>query len=1553
MAVVLMLGVQDTADALEFRDHTASDGDLQTISTGREFTISFSVSLGSNTTPIRHTTDGYLVSDNGTTRIDSSGYEVFFVTSNNQEYRVSTEAAALSATYVRNADGTYTSVSAPFYVSGGSNVPDSGSKSDGTVVDSTGATVYIQSGTDPNFTYSGARAAPNARVADANRYHYNQEAISISVPDGTTLVKVGNYRVNVTSAESPHPMNELASSMNEDKLTSSIRLTYSVSTAATLEAKTITITDNTPANDDPRRTTATGETFTFTVFVVPALDTTTTLGFATGTDAEPLRTAGYMIGNDQGPRRIDTLFTPAAADSNAPVIYKVEGPGRLYVEVGNRKSRSLQTLPTSKAAPVFLDMNGGSNRVTVRTRERSNTQQSFWVIFSEAQIEIISGNHQTGVPNSRLRDPLGIRVKDGKGRPLSGLAVSFNTSDADTLQPIIGSDVYLTNSTTPTWASAFGTALVTQKATATIPTAIADNTTDRDLPRWVPTDRSGEAQVYLKVGAATTPPAARLITVTAGGATATFFATSSESTDIPSLEIVSGDNQRSAADGKVADPLIVRVLASNNQPLPTELVTFTTTKGYLTTLAAYQDSTLTPNTMGGPATQVTARTDLNGRAAVSYDLVNHEGAADVIAEISSTTVPTYQRRITFNINGGAAPTREDTASDTSGNTSGDVTPTLTVGTTRITGRPGSTQQLAITASQTAQVGNFLDRFLEAGGSVSPSAGTGTFTSTLTLPNTDGSYPLTVSMGNLTRTVTVTVSSTAAADTPAGSTLRISSINPSSGAPGTPLTVTVRAADADGDPVEDVSIQLRITSGGGTFSPSTVITNANGVATSRLTLGSTPGNSYYITAFASGYTFNAPAAGERVVITGPPPAADDTPAPRAVGEADAIDVYDGNNQRGIPNVRLSEPLVVEVVDANDNPVASERVTFRATRGSGRFSPARPRTDRNGRADTIFTPTSSGTIRIAASVEGVSSRAVFIITTGEPPASLTKVSGDSQSGTPGDALANPFVVEVKDADGETIEGIPVTFSITAGGGSLSAMSATTDEDGRAGTTLTLGSRAGVNSVEASVSGVDPVTFSTSVDAKILVAAANRPVMYWIANGALYRLAGAKEAKIAENVNGVAVGGGKLYWTAQTGISAGTINSANLDGSGATVLTAIMAVPIGIAVDTANSLLYWTNSRGRIQSAALTGKSIRNVRQNLSDPTDIVVSNGFIYWTEGGDTLKRVNIKGQKQVQDIAANLDTVGGLAVSGGKVYWTEQTGESAGTINAANLNGTQFKTLATLLSAPIGIAVDTAGSHLYWTNSRGRVQRANLDGSKIRNVVDGLIAPSTLAIGGANAATATPTATAKTPAKKDNAKYDVNGDGKVDNVDASLVASGLDTGNAKYDVNGDGAVNFLDLLLIFDNRDDAAAGAPIRVGLKLTAVQRDRIAAQIDLLIATNDRSPAAMRTLVYLQQLLATARPEQTQLLANYPNPFNPETWMPYELATDTDVRLTIYNAQGVVIRVLHLGQQSAGYYTDRERAAYWDGRNALGEQVASGIYFYQLETDDMSSLRKMVILK
>ena len=98
---------------------------------------------------------------------------------------------------------------------------------------------------------------------------------------------------------------------------------------------------------------------------------------------------------------------------------------------------------------------------------------------------------------------------------------------------------------------------------------------------------------------------------------------------------------------------------------------------------------------------------------------------------------------------------------------------------------------------------------------------------------------------------------------------------------------------------------------------------------------------------------------------------------------------------------------------------------------------------------------------------------------------------------------------------------------------------------------------------------------------------------------------------------------------------------------------------------------------------------------------------------------------------------------------------------------------------------------------------------------------------------------------------------------------------------------------------------------------------------------------------------PKETALLPNYPNPFNPETWIPYQLATPVDVPVTIYDIKGSTVRTLILGPQSAGVYHGQERAAYWDGRNGQGEPVASGLYFYTLTAGDFSATRKMLIRK
>jgi hypothetical protein len=98
---------------------------------------------------------------------------------------------------------------------------------------------------------------------------------------------------------------------------------------------------------------------------------------------------------------------------------------------------------------------------------------------------------------------------------------------------------------------------------------------------------------------------------------------------------------------------------------------------------------------------------------------------------------------------------------------------------------------------------------------------------------------------------------------------------------------------------------------------------------------------------------------------------------------------------------------------------------------------------------------------------------------------------------------------------------------------------------------------------------------------------------------------------------------------------------------------------------------------------------------------------------------------------------------------------------------------------------------------------------------------------------------------------------------------------------------------------------------------------------------------------------PKETALLSNYPNPFNPETWIPYHLAHAADVTLTVYDTKGTVVHQWNLGQQPAGFYTTRAKAAHWDGDNGCGESVTSGVYFYQLRAGDYSALRRMVIVR
>ncbi len=202
---------------------------------------------------------------------------------------------------------------------------------------------------------------------------------------------------------------------------------------------------------------------------------------------------------------------------------------------------------------------------------------------------------------------------------------------------------------------------------------------------------------------------------------------------------------------------------------------------------------------------------------------------------------------------------------------------------------------------------------------------------------------------------------------------------------------------------------------------------------------------------------------------------------------------------------------------------------------------------------------------------------------------------------------------------------------------------------------------------------------------------------------------------------------------------------------------------------------------------------------------------------------------------------------------------------------------------------------------------------------------------------------------------DVNEDGSVSILDLIFVARDFERNkpsNPRTDVNGDGRVNILDLNFVASNIDATIPAAPSGFGLS-SRVSPETIQAWIAQAYAESDGSLVFQQGIANLQRLLVSLIPRETRLFANYPNPFNPETWIPYQLAKDTEVKIHIYTANGALVQTLDLGHQSAGRYQERRRAAYWDGRNGIGESVASGVYFYTLTAGNFTKTRKMLIRK
>ena len=705
-------------------------------------------------------------------------------------------------------------------------------------------------------------------------------------------------------------------------------------------------------------------------------------------------------------------------------------------------------------------------------------------------------------------------------------------------------------------------------------------------------------------------------------------------------------------------------------------------------------------------------------------------------------------------------------------------------------------------------------------------------------------------------------------------------------------------------------------------------------------------------------------------------------------------------------------------------------------------------------------------------------------------LSKISGDNQAGVSGAVLANPFIIEIRDENVSVLEGISVTFTVTAGGGTLSVTHTTTDENGRAESTLTLGPNLGTNAVSISAAGIaGSVTFTAvagaAVDipdqnlraavenalgkvpgATITVADMERLTHLEVPNANISDLTGLEHAtNLTElylgaewvdaeggwmnsnsasnltplaglthltrlelrgnNITDISPLSGLTHLTFLSLFDNSISNISSLAGlthltelwlgvnnisdisplSGLTNLTDLrlqqnnildLSPLVGLTNLTRVALAH--NSLSNISALAglthlatlglgnnnisdisplagltnltrlgLRGNNIIDIspvvgltkltflnlqHNNISDIPHLVANTGL---GNGDEVYVRGNPLSYQSVRTHIPILRSRGVIVESDSqahpallKISGDNQKGASFAPLSQPFVVEAQDANGSALTGISVAFAVTAGGGTLSTTITRtdtnGRAQSTltlgpNMGTNTVQISAAGIEVPVTFH--------------AVSDTEAPPIKADVNNDGSVNVLDLILIASSFGrSGQNNADVNRDGVVSILDLILVAGMFEGAAAApaAQPQVPKTLTTVE---VQGWLTDARSLEVRDPIMKRGFMVLEQLLVFLTPRETELLANYPNPFNPETWIPYRLAEDAFVALTIYDGSGGVVRTLEIGHRIASAYESRSKAIYWDGKNGLGEQVASGVYFYTLTARDFSATRRMVILK
>ena len=305
---------------------------------------------------------------------------------------------------------------------------------------------------------------------------------------------------------------------------------------------------------------------------------------------------------------------------------------------------------------------------------------------------------------------------------------------------------------------------------------------------------------------------------------------------------------------------------------------------------------------------------------------------------------------------------------------------------------------------------------------------------------------------------------------------------------------------------------------------------------------------------------------------------------------------------------------------------------------------------------------------------------------------------------------------------------------------------------------------------------------------------------------------------------------------------------------------------------------------------------------------------------------------------------GNVAAETDKLYWTDVRG-----IHRVDLDGGNMETPVPVpLVSPIGIAVNEKGGKIYWADSDTRkIQRANLDGTNVEDLIELPKVPQGIAL-------------------------DVN-EGKIYSTEAHVntgagIIRRLNSDGTKPQVLLQPAVIQLEKTRLSSPSGiavDPYGGKIYWTDLNPGRIHRANLNGTDaeDIVTGINwGRSIALDLTQAIESWSIVNRQGKQptlwgrirgNALLPNFPNPFNPETWITYQLAEAADVRIRIYDVAGHLVRELDLGTKLAGSYLSRESAAYWDGRNDIGGAVSSGVYFYTLEAGDYRRTRRMTVVR